>query len=59
MIAIDHLPTLLPREASDQFCHDLAPTLEQLMNRSESLVWKGAENVWNEKNKEALSATSS
>lgn len=30
VISIDHLPTLLPREASEQFSHDLLPSLLQL-----------------------------
>lgn len=32
VISIDHLPTLLPREASEQFSHDLLPSLLQLPN---------------------------
>lgn len=30
MISIDHLPTLLPREASEGFSNDLLPSLLQL-----------------------------
>ena len=30
VISIDHLPTLLPREASEAFSHDLLPSLRQL-----------------------------
>jgi saccharopine dehydrogenase (NAD+, L-lysine-forming) len=51
VIAIDHLPTLVPREASDRFAMDLLPTLLQLPNRKESQVWKDAENLYRAKAK--------
>ncbi|ORX42790.1 hypothetical protein DM01DRAFT_1296312 [Hesseltinella vesiculosa] len=47
--SIDHLPTLLPRESSDMFSHDLLPTILALKNRSESSVWNGAEALYKEK----------
>ncbi|KAI9310736.1 hypothetical protein BX666DRAFT_2021601 [Dichotomocladium elegans] len=47
--SIDHLPTLLPRESSDMFSHDLLPTMRQLAKRSESRVWKDAEKLYREK----------
>ncbi|SAM03478.1 hypothetical protein [Absidia glauca] len=47
--SIDHLPTLLPRESSDMFSHDLLPTILALKNRKESPVWNGAEALYQEK----------
>ncbi|KAJ3251523.1 Saccharopine dehydrogenase [Boothiomyces macroporosus] len=49
VIAIDHLPSLLPREASDMFAKDLLNTLLQLPKRQESVVWSDAEKLFNEK----------
>lgn len=46
IVAIDHLPTLLPREASEQFVHDLLPTLIQLKAREEARVWTDAEKLY-------------
>ncbi|KAI8852696.1 hypothetical protein BC829DRAFT_360433 [Chytridium lagenaria] len=44
VISIDHLPTLLPREASEFFCRDLLPTLLALKTRSSSQTWIKAES---------------
>ena len=65
VVSIDHLPTLLPREASEAFSHDLLPSLMQLpaalkerqprMGQpltSEKEVGNGPERVW--KQSEAL-----
>ncbi|KAI5780932.1 hypothetical protein EDC01DRAFT_718714 [Geopyxis carbonaria] len=49
VISIDHLPTLLPREASEAFSHDLLPSLLQLKDRKEARVWKEAEKLFDEK----------
>ncbi|KAI8897634.1 hypothetical protein BC833DRAFT_593016 [Globomyces pollinis-pini] len=49
VIAIDHLPTLLPREASDMFSADLLPSLLALKDRHASSVWSDAEKLYNEK----------
>jgi saccharopine dehydrogenase (NAD+, L-lysine-forming) len=49
VISIDHLPTLLPRESSDMFSHDLLPTMLDLKNRQNSSVWQGAEKLYKEK----------
>jgi saccharopine dehydrogenase (NAD+, L-lysine forming) len=49
IISIDHLPTLLPREASDQFDKELLPTLLELKNRELSATWKKAEKIFREK----------
>lgn len=51
VIAIDHLPTLLPREASNMFAKDLLPTLLALKDRKASPVWNDAETLFNEKAK--------
>ncbi|KAF8079290.1 hypothetical protein FPV67DRAFT_109115 [Lyophyllum atratum] len=46
MISIDQLPTLLPREASEQFSADLLPSLLEFPN---SRVWTDAGKVFREK----------
>lgn len=54
VVSIDHLPTLLPREASEQFSADLLPSLLELRNRKEARVWNQAEKIFNDKVTEAL-----
>jgi len=49
VISIDHLPSLLPREASVAFSNDLLPHLLQLKNWREHPVWARAEIVMQEK----------
>lgn len=49
VISIDHLPSLLPREASDAFSHDLLPSLLKLNNWRADPVWAGAEKLFKEK----------
>ncbi|MBW0534746.1 hypothetical protein O181_074461 [Austropuccinia psidii MF-1] len=44
--SIDHLPTLLPRESSEQFSTDLLPTLLQLKNLDQSKVWTDARDLF-------------
>lgn len=56
MISIDHLPTLLPREASEQFSSDLLPSLLQLPQRDTARVWVEAERLFKNKLKEAVQA---
>ncbi|KAF9786117.1 saccharopine dehydrogenase [Thelephora terrestris] len=56
VISIDHLPTLLPREASEQFSSDLLPSLLQLPQRDNARVWVEAEKLFNSKLKEAVQA---
>lgn len=46
LIAIDHLPSLLPKESSEDFCEQLLPHLLQLGN---SLVWQKTEDIFNKK----------
>jgi saccharopine dehydrogenase (NAD+, L-lysine-forming) len=53
VVAIDHLPTLLPREAAEQFSADLLP---HLMEFPHSRVWADAEKVFKEKMAEAVKA---
>merc|ERR1711939_856958 len=43
--SIDHLPTLLPREASEAFSNDLLPSLLELPNRKDARVWVQAEKL--------------
>lgn len=45
IVAIDHLPTMLPREASDSFSQDLLPSLLELKTRSSARVWNDAEDL--------------
>jgi saccharopine dehydrogenase (NAD+, L-lysine forming) len=56
IVAIDHLPTLLPREASEQFSTNLLPSLLELPNRSSARVWREAEALFEEKKKAAMAA---
>lgn len=56
MISIDHLPTLLPREASEQFSSDLLPSLLQFPDRKTAPVWVQAEKLFKEKLAEAVKA---
>ena len=49
VISIDHLPSLLPREASESFSSALLPSLMKLNDRHKASVWIGAERLFNEK----------
>ena len=49
VISIDHLPSLLPREASEAFSTALLPSLMKLKDRHSSSVWIGAEKLFTEK----------
>lgn len=44
--SIDHLPSLLPREASEFFSRDLIPSLLELPNRQTSPVWVRAKQLF-------------
>lgn len=44
--SIDHLPSLLPREASEMFSKDLLPSLLELPNRDTSPVWVKAKALF-------------
>ncbi|KAH9898558.1 saccharopine dehydrogenase [Cubamyces lactineus] len=56
VVSIDHLPTLLPREASEQFSAALLPSLLELPNRQTARVWVEAENLFRQKLAEAVKA---
>ena len=49
VISIDHLPSLLPREASEAFSQALLPSLLSLKDRKTTKVWQQAEDLFNEK----------
>lgn len=49
VISIDHLPSLLPREASEAFSQALLPSLLALKERKTSRVWQQAEELYNSK----------
>lgn len=46
IIGIDHLPTLLPREASEAFSRDLLPSLLELKRRELARVWVDAKKLF-------------
>jgi saccharopine dehydrogenase (NAD+, L-lysine forming) len=46
VISIDHLPSLMPREASEAFSDALLPSLLQLKDRKDARVWKQAEELF-------------
>ncbi|AGO11414.1 AaceriACR167Cp [[Ashbya] aceris (nom. inval.)] len=46
VISIDHLPSLLPREASEAFASDLLPSLLQLPERDTAPVWVRAKELF-------------
>ncbi|KAL1952111.1 hypothetical protein VTO73DRAFT_1260 [Trametes versicolor] len=56
VVSIDHLPTLLPREASEQFSAALLPSLLELPDRKTARVWVEAENLFRQKLAEAVKA---
>ena len=49
VISIDHLPTMMPREASEAFSAALIPSLLQLEDRDNAPVWQQAERLFEEK----------
>lgn len=49
IIAIDHLPTLIPRESSDEYSSLLLPSLLALDKRDTEGVWTRAEKIFKEK----------
>ena len=49
VISIDHLPSLLPREASEAFSTDLLPSLLALKDRETTPVWTRAKKLFDEK----------
>ncbi|KAI9298458.1 saccharopine dehydrogenase Lys3 [Neoconidiobolus thromboides FSU 785] len=59
VVAIDHLPTMLPREASIAFSKDLLPTLLALKHKNSSPVWQRAIKLYHDKVNEAKQAQQS
>ncbi|KIY45355.1 saccharopine dehydrogenase [Fistulina hepatica ATCC 64428] len=49
VVSIDHLPTLLPREASEQFSSDLLPSVLEFPKRETARVWTDAEKLFKQK----------
>ncbi|CAK1368069.1 Saccharopine dehydrogenase [NAD(+), L-lysine-forming] [Cercospora beticola] len=49
VISIDHLPSLLPREASEAFSSALLPSLLQLNDWKNARVWKQADKLFKDK----------
>lgn len=49
VISIDHLPSLLPREASEAFSAALLPSLLQLKDWKNVRVWQQAEKLFKDK----------
>ncbi|KAI0433493.1 Saccharopine dehydrogenase [Xylaria sp. FL1042] len=49
IIAIDHLPTLIPRESSNEYSALLLPSLLSLDRRENEGVWKRAEQVYKDR----------
>lgn len=49
LIAIDHLPSLLPRESSEDFCDQLLPFLLKLNQLDDDGVWKRASELFDDK----------
>lgn len=48
-IAIDHLPTMIAREASDEYVGLLLPSLLQLRDLEKEGVWARAEKTYRER----------
>lgn len=53
LVSIDHLPALLPLQASEKFSNELLPTLLMLPRRHEESVWIDAETLFKSKLREA------
>ena len=49
VISIDHLPSLLPREASEAFSSALLPSLLQLNDWRNARVWQQADKLFKDK----------
>ena len=49
IVAIDHLPTLLPLESSQHFSNDLMPTIEAIATIDTYPVWVKAKKLFDEK----------
>ncbi|KAE9394529.1 Formate/glycerate dehydrogenase catalytic domain-like protein [Gymnopus androsaceus JB14] len=54
IVAIDHTPSFLPREASEQFSANLLSILKRFPERHTAITWTEAEKLFKEKVSEAL-----
>lgn len=59
VVSIDHLPSLLPREASEQFSSDLLLTLKEFPRRDTARVWTDAKKMFDDKMAEAAAELAS
>jgi saccharopine dehydrogenase (NAD+, L-lysine-forming) len=59
VIAIDHLPSLLPKESSQAFSHDLLPTLSVIADLPTPSVWQRSLDTFQRHRDRAIAATSS
>jgi alanine dehydrogenase len=59
VIAIDHLPSLVPWDSSESFSNDLLPALVTLRQAHLDPIWLRAEQLFHEKVKQALAALGS
>lgn len=57
VVSINHLPTLVAREASEDFAGQWLPNLRTLDRRQKEGVWMRAERVFREKAEEARDAS--
>lgn len=46
IVAIDHLPTILPSDSSEEFCSQLYPHLLNLPDRESNYVWSAAKKTF-------------
>ena len=49
VISIDHLPSMVPREASEAFSNGLRESLLKLGQRDSTRVWTDAKKLFDEK----------
>ncbi len=56
VVSIDQLPTLLPKEASEQFSTNVLPYLLDFPQRKTAQTWVEAEKLFKQKLAEAVNA---
>jgi hypothetical protein len=54
IVAIDHLPTLIPSESSREFSNALLSYLKELLNPNQSDVWNRAADLFFKKSAESI-----
>ncbi|KAF9067746.1 saccharopine dehydrogenase [Rhodocollybia butyracea] len=57
VVSIDHTPSLLPREASEQFSENLLQALKQFPQRHTVKTWSEADKLFSKKTAEALAVS--